>query len=76
MLVLGDSLSATVSANLVAIGLRVHLAGGVGSGEFGRAAATLTTEAHVNVAVHDAEHDAIAGHGAVAVNANDFVDER
>jgi hypothetical protein len=35
-----------------------------------------TTEAHVNVAAHDAEHDAVAGHGAVAVNANDFVDDR
>jgi hypothetical protein len=34
------------------------------------------TEAHVNVAAHDAEHDAVAGHGAVAVNANDFVDDR
>jgi hypothetical protein len=35
-----------------------------------------TTEAHVNVAAHDAEHDAVAGHGAVAVNANDFGDDR
>jgi hypothetical protein len=34
----------------------------------------LTTEAHVNVAAHDAEHGRVAGHGAVAVN--DFVDDR
>jgi hypothetical protein len=30
----------------------------------------LTTEAHVNHHAHDAERDAVAGHGAVAVNAN------
>jgi hypothetical protein len=31
----------------------------------------LTTETHVNVAVHDAERDAVAGHDAVAVKGND-----
>ena len=37
---------------------------------------TQTTEAHVNDRAHDAERDAVAGHGAVAVNADDFVDGR
>ncbi len=40
------------------------------------ASSTQTTEAHVNVHAHDAERDAVAGHGAVAVNLNDFVDGR
>ena len=40
------------------------------------AASTQTTEAHVNDHAHDAERDAVAGHVAVAVNVNDFVDGR
>jgi hypothetical protein len=36
----------------------------------------LTTEAHDDVAAHDAERVAVAGHGAVAVNANARADVR